>query len=185
MATIKMVITAIGTIGSNPAVGVDYSSVVPELVRPIKLVGDGLELNIGVSNRFWASLWLITPDDFFPASVGLTAFDSDVDGMPYKTQMFEFDMPSTVPFALDDYTHLEIDSPTVNGSSYLPGYFTDIAFWLYVDGVLVADSGNATVIGVFETNRGGGPFTVRTLRSNLAAMPEMFWTQLKRCIEEA
>ena len=29
MATIKMVITAIGTIGSNPAVGVDYSSVVP------------------------------------------------------------------------------------------------------------------------------------------------------------
>ena len=105
--------------------------------------------------------------------------------MPYKTQMFEFDMPSTVPFALDDYTHLEIDSPTVNGSSYLPGYFTDIAFWLYVDGVLVADSGNATVIGVFETNRGGGPFTVRTLRSNLAAMPEMFWTQLKRCIEEA
>ena len=184
MATIKLIVTGIGSPTPNPAVASAWLNGALDLVLPFKLVGDTGDLNIGFGLYGYPSLWMYTPDGFLYEDPEEYTYAENVEGMPFRTDQVEFVVPSGIPFNLADFTHVEYSSQTVNGSAYINGYFTDTALWLYVDGVLVADSGNAVLVDVYEGTNGGKPYTIRTMRANLAQTPEVFWTQLKRCSEE-
>lgn len=185
MATIKLVVTAIGSPTPNPDVASTWFNSALSIVLPFKLVGDGVELNIGFGLYGRPNLWMFTPDDFFDGTPETYTYQENVEGMPFKSNQVEFVIPPGIPFNLDDFSQVQYSSRTVNASGYLDGYFTDVALWLYLDGTLIADSGNAVVTDVYEGTRDGKPYVTRTMSAGLVTAPEMFWTQLKRCSEES
>lgn len=194
MAKIKLVATVLGLEEPNPDVpGINFNNAVAAL-GPIKLIGDDVQLAfMTITSGF---VWSIvsTPDGFFETRAYPWQFENgerqltfteDVEGMPYRTQAIEILLGPDVPFNIGDYTHLNFSIPSVNTYSYLPKFITDAALWLYVDGVLIADAGSAVLTGVRQQEQWGQPYDVRDMRINLSSAPEIFWTQMKRCDEEA